>query len=593
MNRRWLVNRTNSEYISYLSNAASVSPVFAQILINRGLKTAAGVTDFLSPGVTGLSDPFELPDMQKAVARIKAARRNSETVLVHGDYDTDGLTATAIMILALRKIGLPVHSFIPNRAVHGYGFNPPSVAVAKKIGAGLIVTVDCGISSFEAVAAARREGIDIIITDHHEPQKKSAVCSQQSEAGTIRGPQAGGEEKEAFVLPDAVAVVNPRLLGHDSDLSILSGAGVAFKLAQALAMDADLPLDMDDVQSLLDLAALGTVADVVPLVAENRVIVKEGLRLIQNNRRTSIRSLRDVAGLHDREIRAGLLAFTLVPRINAPGRMADAGEVVQLLLSDSYEEALDLGKWLDTLNTERQGVEGAVYEEAAAMVREQGPDVAIVLAGKGWHPGVLGIVASRIAEEYYRPTFVFSVDDGIAKGSARSIPPFDVRSGLDQCREMLLSFGGHRQAAGVKLKEEDLPRFTVDIRRVVNECLSGEDFIRTLKIDAQTMLSHVTASLVKEIAMLEPLGYGNPEPLIGSKLLEVHAPRMVGSNHLKLKLRQRSCTLDAIGFEMGGVMEELSSASAVDAAFVPAMNDWNGGRYLQLILRAIRPSQQA
>ena len=593
MHSRWLINRTNPEYVRYLSKAASVSPVFAQVLINRGLKTASDINDFLCPGLTHFSDPYELPSMRAAVERVKAALQWKERILVHGDYDTDGLTATAIMLQALSCIGLDVHYFVPGRRLHGYGFNKPGVDMAKELGAKLIITVDCGITSLEAVSYANKAGIVVIIPDHHEPL-----------TGEGRGARGkGGEElthglapgtQHLFEVPDAVAVVNPKLGNCNLSLSNLSGAGVAFKFAEALALEGGVPYSKDDLLPLLDLAALGTLADVVPLTGENRSILKEGLKYINEGSRTGIRALKEASGLNGREIRAGRLAFTLVPRINAAGRIADAGDVVKLLLSDSKEESMELSSWLDNLNRTRQQIEREVYQEALERLRETEIGPAIVLAGEGWHEGVLGIVAARIAEEFYRPTFVFSVENGIAKGSARSIPSFDVCKGLAGTGDLLLSFGGHKQAAGIKLNSSDIPAFDKAIRRIARDSLTESDLQPSLEIDANIGLDEVTHELVQEFGLLEPFGCGNPEPLIGSKGLEVVSPRIAGEKHLKMRLKKGPLSLDAIGFNMGGLLEELPrmlSGLIVDAVFIPAMNDWNGGRYLQLIIKAIRPCQ--
>ncbi len=580
MNKRWLINRTNPEYVGYLSKAASLSPVFAQVLINRGIKTPGDISDFLNPGLTNLSDPFDLPGMKTAVDRIKTAWRRNETVLVHGDYDTDGLTATAILVRALKSSGVDVHYFIPNRMSDGYGFNPPSVALAKRIGAGLIITVDCGIASFEAALSAKGQGIDLIITDHHEPVKRD-------------GPETKDERSTGssrFSLPEAVAVVNPKLDLLNTKLSMLSGAGVAFKMAQALGADGTLPFSQDDALRLLDLAALGTVADVVPLTGENRTIAKAGLKYIQGADRPGISALISVAGLGEKEIRAGLLSFVIVPRINASGRIGDSADVVTLLLSDSAEETLSIAERLDRTNAERQRIEEEVYQEAFSQLNRKGHDAAIVLFGKDWHMGVIGIVASRIAEKFNRPTFIFTMENDVAKGSVRSIPSFDVYSGLSACSDMLISFGGHRQAAGVKLNAADLMRFEERMNDVVKGALQKEDFLPTVEIDSEIPLSTVNASLLREFALLEPVGAGNREPVLGAKRLVFQNPRVVGGKHLKLKMRQKSLSIDAIGFDMGNLLDRLDSLTLLDAAFTPAINEWNGNKYIQLTLKAIRPS---
>lgn len=584
MHRKWLVSRTNPDYITYLSKAVSVSPAFAQVLVSRGIKTPQAINDFLNPHISGLSDPFEIDGVKTVVERIKHAADTNETVLVHGDYDADGLTATAIMVHALRTAGIDAHYFIPDRISHGYGFNHAAVKKAKKLGATLIITVDCGITSFDAASCAKKEGIDVIITDHHEPMKTG-----------IRGQGLGVSEKidtnpqspipnPAFLLPEAIAVVNPKLQTHNSKLSTLSGAGLAFKIAQALSMMHDTRCTMHD---YLDLAAIGTMADVVPLTGENRILVKEGMKLIHEGRRQGIKTLKSVAGLDKRELRAGLLSFTLIPRINAAGRISDSSDVVRLLLSETEGEAEALGSWLNRLNSERQKIEEAVYQKAREALRVMHDERVIVLSGEGWHQGVVGIVASRIAEEFYRPTVILSIEDGIAKGSGRSIPSFDLCRGLTECREFLLSFGGHRQAAGVRLKVENIPLFEKAMQRIVETALSKEDIVPSLEIDADVALSEVNHSLIREIAMLEPVGCSNKEPFLAARKLEVVNPRIVGNNHLKMKLKHGAHSVDAIGFDMGST--EVSGA--VDAVFTPALNEYNGNSYLQLSLKALRPSQ--
>lgn len=576
MHRKWLVSRTNPGYIKYLSKAVSVSPAFAQVLVSRGIKTPQAIDSFLNPHISGLSDPFEIDGVKTAVERVKHAADTNETVLVHGDYDADGLTATAIMVHALRTAGIEVHYFIPDRIAHGYGFNPAAVKIAKKFGASLIITVDCGITSFDAAACAKKEGIDVIITDHHEPVKKIQDARYKVQ---------DKENHESFELPEAAVIINPKLSSPDSPFSILSGAGLAFKIAQAL----DSALSTQHSALLLDLAAIGTMADVVPLTGENRILVKEGMKLIHEGRRQGIRTLKSAAGLDKRELRAGLLSFTLIPRINAAGRISDASDVVRLLLSETEGEAEGLGSWLNRLNAERQKIEEAVYQKAREALRVMHDEHAIVLSGEGWHQGVVGIVASRIAEEFYRPTVILSIEDGIAKGSGRSIPSFDLCSGLAECKEFLLSFGGHRQAAGVRLKVENIPLFEKAMQRIVETALSKEDLVPSLEIDADVVLSEVNHSLIRELAMLEPVGCSNKEPFFAARKLEVVNPRIVGNNHLKMKLKHGALSVDAIGFDMGST--EVSGAARVDAVFTPALNEYNGSSYLQLNLKALRPSK--
>ena len=592
MNRQWFINRTNQEYINYLSKVTSLSPVVVQILINRGLKSPNEISDFLNPRFSNLSDPFELIGLETAVERIRESLKWSERVLVHGDYDADGLSATAIMVHVLKKLGLDVHYFIPNRAAHGYGFNLAGLQRAKELGAKLIITVDCGITSFETVALSKKEGIDVIITDHHEPVRshQSSVISHPSISPLTKGEIKGGSgvKYQEFLLPEAVAIIHPKLTTHDSRPTTLSGAGVAFKFAQALDQTYNDSCITSSV--FLDLAAIGTIADVVPITGENRILVKEGIRLIENGVRPGLRALKWVSGIDAKEVKSGMLSFTIIPRINAAGRISDANSIVKLLLTDSDDEAVEISSWLDKLNSERQQIEEEIYQEALLKLNSKGVRSAIVLSSEGWHPGIIGIVASKIAEAFYRPTFVISLDGNSARGSARSIPSFDIYRGLTGCVEFLTDFGGHKQAAGFRLNPEDISSFEKKINIIVNETLTENNFIPSLEIDADVNLSHINFKLVNELKMLEPLGFGNSAPLLGSKGLEVFSPRVVGSNHLKMKLRQRSYSIDAIGFDMAVLFDGLGASTMIDAVFTPFINEWEKAKRLQLNLKAFRPS---
>jgi single-stranded-DNA-specific exonuclease len=400
----------------------------------------------------------------------------------------------------------------------------------------------------------------VIITDHHEPT---------IEPSTSRP-----------LVPDALSVVNPKLT--NPELSNLAGAGVAFKLIEALASEFPGSLTAGD---FLDLTAIGTVADSVPLIGENRLIVREGLRDVSEGRRTGIRALNEVSGLNGRRLRAGLISFTLVPRMNAAGRLSDAAEVVELLLSTSDEHAIEIASSLGRKNAERQKIEDTVLNEALEQLDGEFGH-AIVLAGEGWHEGVIGIVASRIVERHYRPAFIFSINGDTARGSARSIPEFDIHQGLTECGDMLIAFGGHKQAAGLRIRTSDISAFSERISGVVASSVS--DFVPAIKIDAAVELREINLRLVEEIRELEPFGYGNPEPLFGSRGLEALYPRVVGNNHLKMKLRAKGCVVDSIGYNMGDLHGQVEEAGVVDAAYTATLNDWRGRRTLQLNLKALR-----
>src|SRR5208337_3911725 len=514
---RWIINKTNPEYIAYIARIASVSPILAQVLVNRGLKTAEQLEAFLNPDISKLADPFALPQLKAATERIRIAKKNGERVLVHGDYDADGVTATAIMVEGLREYGLDVHFFIPDRIQHGYGFGAAGLERAEALGTKLIVTVDCGISSFEAVAAARSRGIEVIITDHHEPVRKERQVKAQAkvEANSLPVPLP-------VCLPEAVAVVNPKASVCPPEMAHLSGAGVALKLIQGLFDN-----NIDAIYKLFDLAAIGTAADVVPVRNDNRTIIREGLKLLQSGQRPGLKALCRTAGIRLDSFKTSSLYYMIIPRINAAGRMANATDVVKLLITRSEDEASQLAGWMNNLNKRRQEVEETVYNEAMKKVSflEAG-NGALVVASEGWHIGVVGIVASKLAQKYYRPAIVLSIDGGLAKGSGRSIPPFDLYEGLTECKDILTRFGGHKQAAGLSLPAADIGQFRTLFCRKVRERVSEEDFLPVLQIDGAVRISDMSIGLVNELARMEPFGYSNVEPVFGSRGLEVLQPRI-------------------------------------------------------------------
>ncbi|MBI5143240.1 MAG: single-stranded-DNA-specific exonuclease RecJ [Nitrospirae bacterium] len=550
---RWVVSRTNREYLQYLSAGAGISPALAQILVNRKISTPEDATRFLKGSTDNLRDPFLLPDMDRAVARIRKAAENGEMVLIHGDYDVDGLTSTAIMMEALRMIGANARFIIPNRLTDGYGLSESSVRKAASLGARLIITVDCGISAVDEVRLAASLGMDVVITDHH---------SQTGE------------------LPAAVAVVNPHRAGSGYPFKDLAGAGVAWKVAEALA-------GRDRAMGLIDLAAMGTVADVVPLVDENRIIVKTGLLAINAAPRPGVRALLQVAGAAGKPVTGTTIGFALGPRINAAGRLGDAAPVVDLLTTGREDQALAIAGFLHENNRQRQEIEAELLKSARAMIDPADTGVTVACA-EGWHHGVLGIAAARLADEFSRPVILLSVENGLAKGSGRSIPPFDLTGALTRCADMLEGFGGHHQAAGVRIQTARINEFRARMSEILAATLDGKPYLPSLRIDAAVSLSEVSYALAREIAMLEPFGCGNPEPVLGCKGVEPQEFRIVGKNHLKMRLRQGLSTLDSIGFDMGGDAGTLQGAGLIDAAFTPQLNEWNGRVSVQLNLKGVR-----
>jgi len=584
MNRRWFVCKTNTEYIRYLSRAASISKTLSQILINRGIRTPEDIRLFLNPELSQITDPFELRGIKSAVERVLSARKSGERVLIHGDFDVDGLTATAILYETLRKVGIDCYYYIPHRLDEGYGFGETAIRFAKGKGVSLILTVDCGITSFEAVKQCRREGIDVIITDHHEPL---TICNSYKKDvdSTV------GVASDEFLLPDALEIINPKLSYEGCPFYHLSGAGVALKLAHAILVSLfSNSIASEMIYEFLDLAALGTLADIVPLIGENRVIVKEGIDMLRKMPRPGLKALKEVSGIDGRDFRAGIISFTMIPRLNASGRLSHSKEVIKLLTSKSYNDASALVEWLDKLNVERQRLEEDIFQEAIEQIKGKEIMPIIILSSEGWHRGVIGIVASRIVEMLYRPSIIFKLEGDVAKGSARSIPTFDIFKAISRCKDLLNRFGGHKSAAGVELKVENLPAFEEMINKIALEMLTEDDLIPLLKIDADVALNDIDFNLVSEINRLEPFGFGNPEPLLGAKSLEVLYPKVVKNSHVKMRLRQNNYSIDAIGFDMASYVETLEGAKMIDAVFTPFEKEWEGFRSLQLNLKAVRPT---
>ncbi len=563
MNSNWLVSRTNREYLNYLAHTFSISPVLAQVLVNRGLKEPDSIKEFLYPSLSNIHDPFLMPDMRAAVNRVKAAVERKEHVLVHGDYDADGVTSTALLVSSLNALGIKTSYHIPNRITEGYGLSSKGIEKAESVGASLIITADCGISSEAEISKARSKGMDVIVTDHHMPPEQ---------------------------LPEATAVIDPHRKDSLYPFKYLAGVGVVFKFIQALVADMGSSA-MIKPEEFLDLVALGTIADSVPLLGENRILVTHGLKSINESRcRTGIRALKEVAGVNGGS-RAGSLSYSLIPRINAAGRLDDAGAVVELFLTEDEGKARGIAGLLEEQNRKRRTIEADVLKSALKMIDGNNPDSAIVLASPGWHPGVVGIVASRLVDMFYRPVFLFSVKDSVAKGSARGIPPFHLYNAIDACADLLLGYGGHRQAAGLRIDLEKLPHFRDRMNGIVEEKLGPEEMVPVMEIDAAVKFSELNVNLINELTLLEPYGDSNRQPLFGARDIEVVNRNIVGKNHLKMLLKQDNSRIDTIGFSMGKQLESVKSAPSLDIAFVPCLNEWNGTRSLQLNLKAIRQSR--
>ncbi|MFZ5645681.1 MAG: single-stranded-DNA-specific exonuclease RecJ [Bacillota bacterium] len=567
MNRRkiWRVKKTDPILKYIFQHELKISPVLATLLANRGISTVIEARLFLEGSLDNMHDPYLMADMEEAVGRIGHSLDQGEKILIYGDYDADGTTATALLVRVLRSLGGMVDYYVPHRMEEGYGLHLEILRKAGLDGFKLVVTVDCGISSVEEVAANRAQmGPDVIITDHHEPPDK---------------------------IPEAVAVLNPKRGDCRYPFKELAGVGVALKLAQALL---DRRGRAGEWVNHLDLACLGTVADIVPLIGENRVIVKYGLNTISSAQNTGIKSLIEVSGIKSDSLGTREVGFALAPRLNAAGRIGDASISVDLLLTGDPEEAAGLAEILDRGNQERQRIEGMVLAEAMGIL-DADPQISagrvIVLASEGWHSGVVGIVASRLVERYYKPVLMISLDGDEGKGSGRSIPGLHLYNALHHCAEFLIKFGGHAQAAGFTINTGKV----VELRRALNEYadkVNDEIFIPGIELDAMVSLDEITDGLVREIQIMAPFGHSNPGPLLACRGAGLVSCREIGRNggHLKLRLKEKNKYIEGIAFKMASCADEISAASEVDVAFSPSINEWKGKKSIQLEVKDIRPS---
>jgi single-stranded-DNA-specific exonuclease len=546
-----------------LSQALSISSAAASLLVARGVTTPDEATSWMSHQLP--HDPYLIPDMAQAVERLHRAVTTHEPICFYGDYDVDGMTATSVYLSFFGFLGANVRAYVPHRQREGYGLNLGAVQLLHDEGVSLLVTSDCGTTSHREVALAKQLGMDVIVTDHHQTDEQ---------------------------MPPAVAVMNPHRADASYPFRGLCSAALAYKVAQAYQMrygEAGIPLD-----SLLDLVALATIADVVPLQDENRRFVREGLAQLSRGARCGIRALKQVAGV-TRDCTAETIAFKLAPRLNAAGRLDHAMLGVQLLTTESPAEAQRLADRLEQLNRERQNIEAEMMSEAVATVTEQELPAALVLASRRWHVGVVGIAAARLVERFHRPAIVIAIDEkGIGKGSARTIAGFDLYQGLAACRDLVEAFGGHPSAAGVTVRESRLDEFRERFASVVAEWAAGAATVPTLHVDAEVQLSEVTTKLIQEIGAFHPFGAGNPEPTFAVKGLDVVDSRTVGDKHLKMTVRQgRSVPFDSIGFGMKSLLDRgIPARTQVDLAFIPELNHWNGYDRIQLRLRDVRISDR-
>lgn len=557
----WVFRDINMSQRASLAQALLISPAAASLFLARGVTTPHEATLLMS--LQSPHDPFLVPDMEQAIERLHRAVNTHEPICFYGDYDVDGISATSLYLSFFGGLGAKVRAYVPHRLREGYGLNLGAVQRLHDEGISLLVTSDCGTTSHKEIELAAKLGMDVIVTDHHQSDE---------------------------VMPQAVAVLNPHRTDALYPFRGLCSAALAYKVAQAYQVRygvAGVPLE-----SLLDLVALATVADVVPLQDENRSFVREGLHQLSRGARCGIRALKQAAGV-TRDCTAETIAFKLAPRINAAGRLDDAMLGVRLLTTEIQSEAQQLAGRLEQLNHERQRIEMDIMTEALASLKDTALPRVLVLASRHWHLGVVGIVAARLVDRFQCPAIVMTINEqGIAKGSARTTGGFDLYQGLAACREVLESFGGHPSAAGLTIRESRIDEFRAMFSDVVAGWVHDGYKVPTLNVDAEVRLNEVNLQLIQEIGSLHPFGAGNPEPTFAVTGLEVMESRTVGEKHLKMTVRQgRSLPFDSIGFGMKSLLERgIPSRAPVDLAFTPELNHWNGRDRIQLRIRDVRLS---
>jgi single-stranded-DNA-specific exonuclease len=565
--RRWNIAQHDAERVAALARECAVSPLIASLLLNRGIDVAECARRFLYPVLADLHDPFLMLDMEKASDRLRAAVLGGETICVYGDYDADGVTSVAVLTGFLREIGADCFYHIPNRLEEGYGLSRNGVLAASEKGARVIVSADCGITAFAEAELCATLGIDLIITDHHTP---------------------------AEGLPSACAVVNPMRADCPFPCTALAGVGVVFNLLVALRgrlRDAGFFSDRrePDLREYLDLVALGTIADIVPLVDENRILVSSGLHRLSAATRIGVQALKRVAGIAD-DVDSVAVGFRLAPRLNAAGRLDDASAAVELLLTGDPERAATLAAELNAGNEERQALEqeilGDALKRVASDTRLRGRK-SIVLASDEWHSGVIGIVASRIVEIYHRPTILIALRDGNGKGSGRSIPGFHLHDALRACSEHLIRFGGHKYAAGLTIDEGTLEEFTERFDEVAAGLLSEEDLLPEIRIDTELTPGDISLDTAVQVASLEPFGSGNPRPVFLLRGVKVMEKTVLKGRHLRLTVAAGGAFFEAIGFSMVG---RVPDEEFLDLAFSLDVNTWKGRSTVKLRLKDARKS---
>ena len=558
MNKKWECYQTDEEKVKKMAKEYNISPLIATILVNKNLEEKKDIDKFLNPTRNDFYDPYLMPDMEIAINRIIDAIEKREKIIIYGDYDVDGITSITVLKKFLLERGAIVDDYIPNRLDEGYGLNKKAIKKIVEEKYTLMITVDCGISGIDEVEYANSLGLETIITDHHEQAEK---------------------------LPRALAVVDAKRKDNKYPFNQLAGVGVVFKLIQGIGIK--LNLEEKEYLKFLDLVCVGTISDIVPLVDENRVIAKLGLKLVKVTKNIGLKTLLNSIGY--KNIDSTCVSFGLAPRINACGRMGHQEEALKLFLTEDPNEAGRIANKLNEYNRERQEKEKKIFTEALEMIKNDKNDKpCIILAGENWHHGVIGIVASKVTEMYFKPSILICLEDDEGKGSGRSIPGFDLHEALSKCDKYIKKFGGHSMAIGITIKKDEFSKFKEQFEEYASSC-NIDKIVPVIHIDEEVSLRNINKEVVKELSLLEPFGEGNKMPLFLYKNLKIHSIRALSEGkHLKLTLKDDNYMIDAIGFNMGELANEYLIGNKVDIVGTLEINNFNNNDNIQINLKDIR-----
>ena len=558
MTKKWEVYNPDEKMVEEISNKYGINTLLARILINRDVIEKDDINIFLNPTRKDFYDPYLMPDMEKAVSRIIEAIKNKEKIMIYGDYDVDGITSITVLEKFLLERNAIVSQYIPNRLDEGYGLNNKAIEKIAKEEYKLMITVDCGISGIEEIKYAEELGIQTIVTDHHEP----------------------GES-----IPNAIAVIDAKRKDSKYPFNQLAGVGVVFKLIQAISQK--LELEEKEYLKYLDIVCVGTISDIVPLIDENRVIAKLGLKLVEMTKNIGLKTLLEISEY--KKIDSNTISFGVAPRINACGRMGHEQEALKLFLTDNKEEALQIAEKLNKYNKERQDTEKIIFEEVIKQIENEDKEKSvIVLKGDNWHHGVIGIVSSKVTEMYFKPSILICFDEKEGKGSGRSIPGFDLYEALTKCNNYIEKFGGHSMAVGINVKEENFESFKKEFENYAQNS-NISDIIPIIKIDEEITLKDININSVKQLSMLEPYGESNKMPLFLYRKLKINSIRALSEGkHIKLSLKDDNFIIDAIGFNLGYLANEYQIGDQIDVVGTLEINSFNEKENIQINLKDIR-----